>query len=79
MTKIEIRQQPDMVKNAIRRLLRDHRFAETPELARNAVTLIIQLHESGVSDEDDLVELAALSGGKRLAGTATSGARRDRN
>jgi hypothetical protein len=43
------------------------------------VTLIIQLHESGVSDEDDLVELAALSGGKRLAGTATSGARRDRN
>jgi len=74
MPKISIGEQPVSVRNAIDRLLKDHRYAETPALAENAQHLVVLLHESGICDEDELVELAALSGGKpldELLGTAT--------
>ncbi|WP_154721021.1 hypothetical protein [Ciceribacter sp. T2.26MG-112.2] len=61
-----IGKQPIVVRNAIQRLLKDHHYAETPRLAENAISLIVRLHESGICDEDELVELAALSGGKPL-------------
>ncbi len=66
MTKILMHQQPDLVQSAVRRLLKEHGFAQTPVLAENAIELVVRLHESGIREEDDLVELAALSGGKPL-------------
>jgi len=66
MPKISIGEQPVTVRNAIDRLLKDHRYAETPALAENAMRLVELLHESGICDEDELVELTALSGGKSL-------------
>lgn len=74
MTPISISNQPESVRNAVQRILKDHHYGETPDLARNAIELIVRLHESGIFDEDDLVELAALGGGKPLdesLGTAT--------
>lgn len=66
MTMISIGDQPVPVRNAVKRLLQDHNFGETPSLAQNAIHLIVRLHDSGICDEDELVELAALSGGKSL-------------
>jgi hypothetical protein len=71
MTRISIRRQPDVVRRAMRRLLDEYGFEQTPGLAENAMDLIVRLHESGVTEEDELVELAALSGGKRLDERAT--------
>lgn len=74
MPTISIGGQPTSVRNAAQRILKDHHFGETPDLAKNAIELIVRLHESGICDEDELVELAALSGGKPLDesfGTAT--------
>ena len=74
MTIISIGDQPASVRNAVQKILEDYHYGETPELAKNAVELIVRLHESGIRDEDELVELAALSGGKPLDesfGTAT--------
>lgn len=75
MTKILMHQQPDLVRSAVRRLLKEHGFAQTPVLAENAIDLVVRLHESGIREEDELVELAALSGGKPLderAGSCSS-------
>ncbi|MBC7149836.1 hypothetical protein [Ciceribacter selenitireducens] len=66
MPKISIGEQPASVRNAIDRLLKDYRYAETPALAENAISLVVRLYESGICDEDELVELTALSGGKSL-------------
>jgi hypothetical protein len=66
MTKFSINDQPASVRNAVRRLLKERRYGDTPDLAQNAVNLLVRLHDSGIHDEDELVELAALSGGKPL-------------
>lgn len=74
MTIIAMGDQSPLVQNAVQRILKDHHYGETPDLAKNAIELIVRLYDSGISDEDDLVELAALSGGKPLDesfGTAT--------
>lgn len=71
MTRISIIRQPDVVRRAMRRLLDEYGFEQTPELAENAMELIVRLHDSGVTEEEELVELAALSGGKRLDEWAT--------
>lgn len=73
MTKILMHHQPDLVRSAVRRLLKEHGFAKTPALAENAIDLVVRLHESGIREEDELVELAALSGGKPLDERAGSG------
>lgn len=66
MTSIPTAKQAPPVQKAIQRLLVDHHYAETPHLAENAADLIVRLHESGIRDEDELVELAVLSGGTPL-------------
>lgn len=66
MAKISIGEQPVSVRNAVQRLLKDHHFDETPSLAQNAIHFIVRLHNSGICDEDELVEFAVLSGGKPL-------------
>lgn len=65
MTKILMHQQPDLVRSAVRRLLKEHGFAQTPVLAENAIELVVRLH-GHIHKGDELVELAALSGGKPL-------------
>lgn len=68
MTMIATGEQPVSVRNAVHRLLQDHNFKKTPSLAQNAIRLIVRLHDSGIHDEDELVELAVLSGGRPLDG-----------
>lgn len=57
---------PTCVTNAVRRVLDRFRPDETPKLAENASSLVMELHACGFDDEDELVELATLSGGKAL-------------
>lgn len=66
MTSIPTEKQSTLVRKAVQRLLYDHHYVETPRLAENATDLIVQLHESGIRDEDELVELAVLGRGKPL-------------
>lgn len=57
---------PTCVTKAVRRILDRFRPDETPKLAENASSLVQKLHACGFDDEDELVELAALSGSKTL-------------
>lgn len=62
-----IREQPGPVRRAIKRIVAIYGQGKTPIRARNAVELVMRLHRSGIAEEDELVELARLSGGSPIA------------
>ena len=55
----------DIVERAVRRINRQENLIPDMTYAENAAALLVYLYESGVRDEDELVELALMAKGKR--------------
>lgn len=55
----------DIVERAIKRIKPRATITEEDTRFENAAALVVYLFESGISDEDELVELAMLADGKR--------------
>jgi len=55
----------DIVERAVRRISRQENLIPDTKQTDNATALLIYLVESGVQDEDELVEFASLAKGKR--------------